>query len=252
MRKICCILWAAALLLCLTACTGESGAPVAAAPEETAPEETAPEETAPEETAPVEIDPDDLLSQLIAKVDISQDPYLATEPEDEARGDLSVRSVHFGSYTESGADELLALFLVNGTPHAAGEERTIAAVFRKDGLELAAQMTIEGDTVSTSLFKDTKGRSHLLVLASGTYQGLTRYGISLWSVRDGAWAEETIDPRIDSAEEALCYGVTEPFLIHVFALDDMWDFPRIVPRYELLYTLKWDREAGAFVEAARE
>jgi hypothetical protein len=79
-------------------------------------------------------DTENIETKLKAQINKAEDDYLSELSDEEVGTVLRMQSIHKGSFTETGDSEILAVFRVLSTPHAAGLNRTIAAVYDADTL----------------------------------------------------------------------------------------------------------------------
>ncbi|HHX74193.1 MAG TPA: hypothetical protein GX699_04745 [Firmicutes bacterium] len=63
-------------------------------------------------------------AQLKSQIDLTSDNWMESDAEL-----LKLQTIQFGSFTKDSSDEFLAIFKTTSSPHVAGLERSIAAIF---------------------------------------------------------------------------------------------------------------------------
>lgn len=184
-----------------------------------------------------------LPEELMSQIDREQDDYLDAMKENSIEELLALRSVTYGSFSKSGASEILALFKVKRAPHAAGLDRTVAAVYDAGTYKLKSQKTLAADEVFLQpLAADTDQKNHILYIGSTTYQGYTTYYIELFQVEEDGWVSKPVSP--ESFEEQYAYAFAGGVL-QVFNLS----YSGYTAVYDYQYTLYWDSAEGNFKRA---
>lgn len=178
----------------------------------------------------------DLAGRILAGIDISADDYLEYYSQENNYSDiLRLSDIHYGSFTAADKNEIFALIKIEGVPHAAGLDRTIAAVYDAETLEIITQKTFAADRVSLYFLQGyDRAIENILFIGDVTYSGFTAYSIELYTLRGGEWAEKPMPFEEGSSNS---YAVTNDFALHVFKLIYEDFYPR--PVYELEATYFW-------------
>ena len=189
---------------------------------------------------------------LAALVRWEEDEYLADAcaSQADALERLRVKAVYPDIHLSAEEDNAaMALFTIEGTPHAAGAERTIALLFDPETASVLDQVTIVADDVTPYILDG----SHVLFLNTVSYAGMSSYSLSILQATSSGWV--SMDPNdlfpapLPYEETAeLCYAVTgdDPLLLHV--LEPVYgSYPMAPPDYIYQQTFLWDKEAHCFL-----
>lgn len=182
-----------------------------------------------------------LSEELKSQIDGKQDDYLSALSGESISGLLTLYSVTYGSFTENGASELLALFKVKDVPHAGGLDRTVAAIYDADTYKVKNQKTLIADSVSIELLADAGQRNYVLFIGSVTYQGYSSCSIELFQVEKDKWISKALSPETFAGNNAYSFSNGA---LQVFELSYS-DTP-VHNHYNYKYTLFWDAAEAAF------
>lgn len=112
---------------------------------------------------------------------------------------LTLESVHYGSFSSPGTEELCALFKYDAPVHVEGLDRTLGVVYTADDLKVVAGCDFMADDVQISFLPADDGTERIFYLGASTNQGLTSYTLGLYKVSGGAW--EPMETGLPAVEE---------------------------------------------------
>ena len=112
---------------------------------------------------------------------------------------LTLESVHYGSFSSPGAEELCALFKYDAPVHVEGLDRTLGVVYTADDLKVVAGCNLMADDVQISFLPADDGTERIFYLGSSTNQGLASYTLRLYKVSGAAW--EPVETGLPAMEE---------------------------------------------------
>lgn len=130
------------------------------------------------------------------------------EPGSFEKGDIYIDSILYGSYSQGGQAEMLALCKFQNNPHVAGLDRTLAVIFSCQTKEMVASKCFHADEVMIRSLPTESGENRILFLGSSTSQGLTTQQIGLYCIQNGEWTEILMD-EVHLREEDMCYMVND-------------------------------------------
>lgn len=184
----------------------------------------------------------DLGLLLKSQVDLTKD-------EGWPEGDtelLILHSIQVGSFTQDDTDELLAIFRPTFSPHAAGLERSIAAIYDGKTHKLITQKTFAADAVSLYLFNNSSGRSRILSMLATTYQGISVHYLELWHIEGSTWTAFPVSERPLEANYGYALTGTKDILIYDKRPFDSY-YDTEAPSPEIFALLRWDEYREIFV-----
>lgn len=182
-----------------------------------------------------------LTTEDIAKTLISQINPQLDENYDVSQ-DIELISIRYGSFTQKDANELLAEFRYVSSPHVAGLERTIAAIYSADTLKIISHKVFAADKVSINLLPTESGRKYILYLGESTSQGLTTQVVRVLKINGGTWSETFTDKVLpDDGCHYVFTSDSELLKVKLKAMQSMADYN------EIIASLKWDMEKESFV-----
>lgn len=181
----------------------------------------------------------DMNTRLIAEVDRSLDDYLEAMGDKALEQLLELDSIHYGAFTEVGAEEMLVQFKVLDVPHAAGLDRTVVLICDAATLEVKHQKTFMADRVTIHLLNGLDERLEVLYIGSVTYQGFTAYGIERFDLTRGGWTNVAVSDVAFGERDAFFFADD---VLHVFELT----YEDYEPVYSLRATLFWDSTSRVF------
>lgn len=156
------------------------------------------------------------------------------------KGDIYIDSILYGSYSQSGQTEMLALCKFKNNPHVVGRDRTLAVIFSCQPMEMVASKCFYADKVVIRSLPTESGKNRMLSLGSSTFQGLTTQQIGLYYIQNGEWTEILMD-EVHLHEGDMCYMVND---------DKLWILPGgndEAPAGEVV-TYSWDMKSGQFIK----
>ena len=195
---------------------------------------------------------------LKTQIDQSQDNYLAMYSEnDEYLEILKLDTIHYGRFTKPDRHELMAIFKVEDAPHAAGLDRTIAAVYDVESMKIMMQKTFAADIVSIYFLRSFyygSTTANILFIGSTTYQSHTSYVAECYSLADSDWRE--IPLPVDNTDNNLAYAITDNAILHIFTLgypDVLLEngsiaYDALNPEYIYLDSFFWNDRNKIFVK----
>ncbi|WP_025027787.1 hypothetical protein [Caldalkalibacillus mannanilyticus] len=174
-----------------------------------------------------------LSDRLQAQIDRSQDDYLSAESDKTLDELIRLNSIIYGSFTSTGASEILAIFKVKNTPHAFGFDRTIAVIYDTDTYKLKSQKTFVADNVFIQLLENADQRHNILYIGIVSNQGYTTYDIELLQVEANEWLSKEISHEKFADTDAFSFS---DHVLQVFELS----YSNYNPVYNHKYSLYWD------------
>lgn len=186
----------------------------------------------------------DIETRLKSQLDLTQDTWMESDAEL-----LKLETLHFGSFTRDNSNELLAIFRATSSPHVAGLERTIIAVYNKSTLKILTQKTFAADRVSLYFFTNESNRRLILYLGAATSQGIASYYLELLRIEDSQWTSLPVwnKPLEDSYGYALS-GDKDLLIFDKQYFDVQYNGYKPPPP-EIIALLKWDKAAEIFAPA---
>lgn len=179
---------------------------------------------------------------LTSQIDITSDEFLSSVPNDYMDM-LVLDTIHYGSFTAKDANEMFITFKIKGTPHIAGLDRTITAVYNADTQKIILQKTFVADIVSIYFLPDNGlGIQDILFLGDVTYQGYTTYMAKLYSLKGEKWELKSLP--IENKDKNLAYAITSNRSLHIFKLG----YNEYGPIFDYIDTFYWDTASGVFVK----
>lgn len=182
--------------------------------------------------------PNNMERALKSQIDLSQEEQFGSDSKDPSLL-LVLENIQYGSFTKDHSYELLASFRHSSTPpHAAGLDRTIAAVYDVSTLKIRNQKTFAADEVSLYFLQGASGRSFILYMGATTYQGITTQVLELWRVDEDHWTSIPVsDQQLDDSYAYALMG--DQTLLIIDGLE--------TTAPDIIGSLVWDKEAAAFV-----
>lgn len=125
---------------------------------------------------------DDINSLIVEKAE-----RLAEEGTFE-QGDIYVDTIHYGKYSQTEEEEMLALCKFKNNVHVAGMDRTLAIVFAVETMDVIAYKNFGADEVNLQCVP-TDGVTEILYEGSTTYQDITTEYKELYTIQGNEWVE---------------------------------------------------------------
>lgn len=185
-----------------------------------------------------------LKTEDISKTLISQIIPLLEENYDTSQ-EIELIGIRYGSFTQDGANELLAEFRYVSPPHVAGLERTIVAICSEDTLEIISHKVFAADKVSINLLPTESGRKYILYLGETTSQGLTTQVVNVLKINGETWSETFTDKVLP--DDGYHYVFTSDSEL----LKVEFQHNKSMANYnEVIAFLKWDMEKESFISVS--
>lgn len=182
-----------------------------------------------------------LSDKLQGQIDRKQDDYLNSISDKSLNELIELDSIIYGSFTEIGVFEILGIFKLKGTPHVAGLDRTIAAVYDANTFKLKTQKSFVADNVFIQVLENNNQRDSLLYIGTVKYQGYTSYDIQLLQSETDEWITKDISNEKFTNNHAFFYSDS---ILQVFELT----YSNYNPIYKYEYTLFWDATETKFTK----
>lgn len=200
---------------------------------------------------------------------LEQEMYELHKVSDEVAGDwgnvvFALRSLHYGSFSSSAAQELVALFDYSEPFGPSGNRALWLALYDAASMELLAetQYGVYGISgVSACFLPCSNGQTRVLVLTGGNLQGSNWSWPFLLTVKDGAWIEVPLtEENVLDDGSPYFYQITEhmnenPLLLVLENTEGdravLWEeYPKMFSN--VAAALVWEPDAAMFLPLTEE
>lgn len=153
--------------------------------------------------------------------------------------DVAIEHIFYGSFSKTGAKEVLVVCRILNTPHTGGLGRRAIIILAVDSLDIVAYNEIPADEVWVDTLPMSNGQDRIIFSGKSTYQGISAQDIMYFYIQSGQWTEVPIE-ELEIFGENQFYFLAEDVMIVTSA-------SRLTGSSDITAILTWDQNEGKFV-----